>query len=187
MESKDNNLDSGSKGTASDESPSMPQGLTRQVWEIGQSVRRHEYSPTATGCTIERFTRMHPLTFMGGLDPIVAENRVQNTEKILEVLHCTDQQKVLYSTFQLAGKAERWRTMADEFSSLTRGTLTVHRYAARYIELSRFTPYLISNKYEKARRFEKGPRKDICRLVGMLQIREFSIQVDKVTIVEADL
>ncbi|XP_057972719.1 uncharacterized protein LOC131160856 [Malania oleifera] len=115
---------------------------------------------------------MQPLTFTRGPIPIVAENWVQKTEKILEILHCTDQQKVLYSTFQLAREVERWWTM---------------RYATRYIELSCFTPYLISNEFEKTLRFEKGLKKDIRRLVGILQIREFFILVDKATVVKVDL
>ncbi|XP_057977580.1 uncharacterized protein LOC131164422 [Malania oleifera] len=107
---------------------------------------------------------------------------------MFEVLHCTDQQKVLYSTFELAWEAKRWWTVvsllekrranpygmtwsrfkevffkryflvstcdakADEFSSLMQGTLMVQRYAVKYIELSRFMPYLVSNKYKKAQR-----------------------------------
>ncbi|XP_057965424.1 uncharacterized protein LOC131155986 [Malania oleifera] len=167
--------------------------------------------------------RMHPPMFTGGSDRIVAENWVQKTEKILKIQHCTDEQKVLYATFQLAREAERWwvamslleeqrfdspkmtydhfkevffdryfpssvhDAKAYEFSSLTQGTLIVQSYAARYIKLSRFAPCMISNEYEKARRFEKGLRKDIRRLVGMLQIREFSILVEKAAIVEAGL
>ncbi|XP_057976113.1 uncharacterized protein LOC131163537 [Malania oleifera] len=114
---------------------------------------------------------MHPPTFKGGADPIVAKNWVQKIEKILERYF----------------PASTRDAKADEFSSLTQGTLTVQRYAARYIELSRFEPYLVLNEYEKAWRFEKGLRKDICELVGMLQIREFSVLVDEATIVETDL
>ncbi|XP_057969428.1 uncharacterized protein LOC131158576 [Malania oleifera] len=200
MELKDSNWDSSSEGTASEGSPFVPQG-----------------------CTIEKFTHMHPLTFTRGSDPIVVEKWVQKTEKILNVLHCTDKQKVLYTTFQLAGEAERWWMVvslleeqranpsgitwrhfkevfferyfpastrdakADEFSSLIQGTLTVQSYTARYIKLSRFASCMISNEYEKTLRFEKDLRKDIRRLVGMLQIREFSILVDKAAIIEVGL
>ncbi|XP_057976156.1 uncharacterized protein LOC131163583 [Malania oleifera] len=177
----------------------------------------------AAGCTIEKFTRMHPPTFTGGSNPIIVENWVQKTEKILKVPHCTDEQKVLYATFQLVGEAERWWTAmslledkradpsgmtwslfkevffkryfpastrdakANELSSLTQGTLMVHNYAAKYIELSRFAPYLISNEYEKTWRFEKGLRRDIHKLVLMLQIWEFPIIVDKVVVINASL
>ncbi|XP_057969314.1 uncharacterized protein LOC131158462 [Malania oleifera] len=60
-------------------------------------------------------------------------------------------------------------------------------YAAKYIELSRFAPCMILIEYEKAQSFEKGLRKDIRRLIGMLQIREFSVLVEKSAVVEAGL
>ncbi|XP_057953807.1 uncharacterized protein LOC131148088 [Malania oleifera] len=88
MERKDNNMESGSEEIASDESPSMPQGLMR-------------------------FTRMHPPMFVKGPDPIIAEDWVEKTERILEVLHCTDEQRVLYFTFQLSGEAGRWWTAVN--------------------------------------------------------------------------
>ncbi|XP_057948347.1 uncharacterized protein LOC131144022 [Malania oleifera] len=166
---------------------------------------------------------MHPPTFTGGFDPIVVENWVQKMEKILKVLHCTNEQKVLYAMFQLAEESERWWVVvslleeqtadsprmtwghfkevffkryflasvrdvkADKFSSLTQGTLTVQSYVARYIELSCFVLCIILNKYKKARRFEKGLRKEIRRLVGMLRIWEFLILVEKAAVVEAGL
>ncbi|XP_057952951.1 reticulon-like protein B16 [Malania oleifera] len=60
-------------------------------------------------------------------------------------------------------------------------------YAARYIELSCFALCLISSEYKKTQRFEKGLRKDIRRLVGMLQICEFSILVDKAIVIETGI
>ncbi|XP_057965471.1 uncharacterized protein LOC131156037 [Malania oleifera] len=78
-------------------------------------------------------------------------------------------------------------TKADEFLSLTQGTLTVQNYASRYIELYCFASCMISNEYEKAQKFGKGLWKDICRLVGMLQIRDFFVLVEKVVIVETSL
>ncbi|XP_057950899.1 uncharacterized protein LOC131145723 [Malania oleifera] len=77
--------------------------------------------------------------------------------------------------------------MTDEFLSLTQGTSTVQSCVVRYIELSHFASCMILNKYEKAWRFKKGLRKDIRRLVGMLQIQEFPVLVDKVVVVDAGL
>ncbi|XP_057962251.1 uncharacterized protein LOC131153811 [Malania oleifera] len=163
---------------------------------------------------------MHPLMFTRGSDPFIAENWVQKIEKILKVLHCTDEQKVLYATFQLVREAERWwvavslpeeqranssgmtwghfkevfferyflifvcDAKANEFLSLTQGTLIVQSYETRYIKLSRFAPCMISNEYEKAWKFEKGLRKHIRKLVGMLQIQEFSVLVEKAAVVK---
>ncbi|XP_057958486.1 uncharacterized protein LOC131151249 [Malania oleifera] len=89
MEPKDNDLGSSFEETVSDDSLTVPRGLTRQVLrEIGRSVRRHKRSPTPMGCTIERFTRMHPPTFSRGHDPTIEEDWFKKIERILEVLHC---------------------------------------------------------------------------------------------------
>ncbi|XP_057975226.1 uncharacterized protein LOC131162634 [Malania oleifera] len=56
----------------------------------------------------------------------------------------------------------------DEFSALMQGDIMVQWHAARYIELSRLAPCLVSSEYEKTRRFKKGLRKYIRRQVGML-------------------
>ncbi|XP_057981235.1 uncharacterized protein LOC131166676 [Malania oleifera] len=56
---------------------------------------------------------MHPPTFVGGPDPIIAEDWVKKTKRILEVLHCTNEQRVVYATFQLSGEAGRWWTTVN--------------------------------------------------------------------------
>ncbi|XP_057954132.1 pre-rRNA-processing protein SRD1-like [Malania oleifera] len=47
---------------------------------------------------------------------------------------------------------------ALEFLYLTQGPLTVQQYASRFIELSRFAPYLVPDEERKARKFEEGLR-----------------------------
>ncbi|XP_057975279.1 uncharacterized protein LOC131162690 [Malania oleifera] len=51
---------------------------------------------------------MNPTAFPGSANPIMAENWMQEIEKILSVLHCTNEQKVRYATFKLIGEVERW-------------------------------------------------------------------------------
>ncbi|XP_057972691.1 uncharacterized protein LOC131160825 [Malania oleifera] len=151
MEPKDNN--SGSEGTVSNETPSVPRALMRQLsrkagrwWIVVSLLEKQRVGPS--GMTWGHF------------------------------------KEVFFERYFSVSTRD---TKADDFSGLIQGTLTVQRYASRYIELSRLAPYLVSNEYKKARRFERGLRKDIRRLVEMLQIREFSILVDKATIVETNL
>ncbi|XP_057981301.1 uncharacterized protein LOC131166745 [Malania oleifera] len=66
------------------------------------------YPPMNQGCSIDQFTHLKPSSFAGGADPIVAENWVQEMEKILTVLDCNEKQKVLFATFKLTGEAEWW-------------------------------------------------------------------------------
>ncbi|XP_057951076.1 uncharacterized protein LOC131145918 [Malania oleifera] len=65
------------------------------------------YPSVHQSCKIDQFIRLKPLSFEGGTDSIKAEMWMQEMEKIMAVLNCNEQ-KVLFATFQLAGKAERW-------------------------------------------------------------------------------
>ncbi|XP_057982352.1 uncharacterized protein LOC131167571 [Malania oleifera] len=60
------------------------------------------------GCSIEQFTRLKPSIFVGSVDPVRAENWIQEIEKILDVLNSTEWQKMAFATFKLSGEAERW-------------------------------------------------------------------------------
>ena len=42
-----------------------------------------------------------------------------------------------------------------EFSDLVQQTMTVEEYAAKFVELSRFAPYLIPNEPKKVSKFQK--------------------------------
>ncbi|XP_041020475.1 uncharacterized protein LOC121262126 [Juglans microcarpa x Juglans regia] len=65
--------------------------------------------------------------------------------------------------------------------------MTVHQYAARFTELSRFATYLIPDEEKKARKFEQGLNEKLyVRVVGF-QIRNFSELVDKATVFERTL
>ena len=43
-----------------------------------------------------------------------------------------------------------------EFFDLVQGAMTVEEYAAKFVELSRFTPYLIPDESKKVRKFREG-------------------------------
>ncbi|XP_041025420.1 uncharacterized protein LOC121265825 [Juglans microcarpa x Juglans regia] len=73
---------------------------------------------------------------------------------------------------------------AKDFADLVQGTMTLHQYAARYVELSRFASYLIPDEEKKTRKFDKGLNNQIYERVVALQIQNFSELVDKATIVE---
>ncbi|XP_057969437.1 uncharacterized protein LOC131158586 [Malania oleifera] len=124
-------------------------------------------------------------------------------EKKLAVLHCTDEQKVLYAIFKMTGEAEPWwlaMKLLEEKRPVSivltwshfieiffnRYFLTSTRdakYAAKFVELSRFTPYMIPDESKKAQRFKKGLRQEIYEQVTVLQVQNFSELVDKATVV----
>ena len=45
---------------------------------------------------------------------------------------------------------------AREFSDLVQGAMTVEEYTTKFVELSRFTPYLIPYKSKKVKKFQEG-------------------------------
>ncbi|XP_035546600.1 uncharacterized protein LOC108993896 [Juglans regia] len=65
--------------------------------------------------------------------------------------------------------------------------MTVHQYAARFTELSRFATYLVPDEEKKAHKFEQRLNEKLyVRVVGF-QIRNFSELVNKATIFERTL
>ncbi|XP_057953923.1 uncharacterized protein LOC131148212 [Malania oleifera] len=73
----------------------------------------------------------------------------------------------------------------EEFLNLTQGHLTVPQYAAKFVELSCFAPFMIPDEFRKAQRFERGLRQELYEQVALLKIRDFSELVDRATIAEA--
>ncbi|XP_057974794.1 uncharacterized protein LOC131162364 [Malania oleifera] len=195
--------------------------LARQVIdEIVRSSREHGGPSATQSCTIKKFTKMNPPKFSGAADPTVAENWIQEIDKVLMVLHCTDEQKVLYATCNLIGEAKRWWTTTrlleehksipvpltwsrlrkiffdryfpttirvakvHEFLSLTQGPLIAQQYAAKFIELSRFDPYVVPDEAKKSRMFERGLRQDIYKQVAVLKMQNFSKLVERAIVAE---
>ncbi|XP_057975427.1 uncharacterized protein LOC131162838 [Malania oleifera] len=147
--------------------------------KIARSSREQGGSSPVQVCTIEKFMKMNSPTFSGAIDPTVVENWVQEVERILIVIHCTNEQIVLYATSRLAGEAERWwvatrEARVQEFLSLSQGSLTVQQYAERFIEFLGFFPYIVPDEVKKARMFKRNLRRDIYRQVTVLRIQDFA-------------
>ena len=58
--------------------------------------------------TIKQFQQLRPPTFLGTPDPMAAESWLLGIERIFEVLPCTEEQKVIFSTFTFEGAALVW-------------------------------------------------------------------------------
>ncbi|XP_057975375.1 uncharacterized protein LOC131162793 [Malania oleifera] len=148
---------------------------------------------------------------------------VQDIEELLVVLHCTDEQRVQYTTFKLIGEGKRWwravklvedqrsgpsvttwsyfreifsdryfpastkEAKSKEFLNLTQWHLTVQQYRTKFVELSRFTPYMVSDEPRKAWRFERRLRQSIYKQVVVFQVQSSLELVNKATILETSL
>ena len=53
----------------------------------------------------QKFSKMHPPSFQGGLEPLKAEAWVLETEKLFEVFPCSEAHKVLLATFTYARRS----------------------------------------------------------------------------------
>ncbi|XP_057954122.1 uncharacterized protein LOC131148441 [Malania oleifera] len=169
------------------------QGIAHQVREeIRRDFGGTSYPLVHQGCTIDQFTRLKPLSFEGGTDPIKAEMWMQEMEKILAMLNCTKEQKVLFATFKLTGEVERWwhaMKLLEEQPvvpiAMTWGRFK--QYAARFLELSHFALSVVLDEYQKVRWFERGLNQRIHEHMACLQIQEFTELVEKATVAESSL
>ncbi|XP_028057444.1 uncharacterized protein LOC114261372 [Camellia sinensis] len=134
----------------------------------------------------QKYKKLKPPEFTGGIEPLQAEVWVLETEKIFEVFPCNDTYKVLLATFTLKEEARRWwmlirdmnrdltwdrfkgmfyekyfpQCMRDrkvsEFEQLKQGIMSVAEYESKFTELARYAPHMVDTEYKKARKFEGG-------------------------------
>ena len=55
----------------------------------------------------QKFMKIKPPTFYGGIEPLKAETWLLEMEKLYEVFPCTETQKVLLATYTLKDEARR--------------------------------------------------------------------------------
>ncbi|GFS41553.1 hypothetical protein Acr_00g0075070 [Actinidia rufa] len=150
--------------------------------------------------TIKQFQQLRPPTFYGTPDPMAAESWLLGIERVFEVLPCTDEQKVVFATFMFEGAALIWWQLKkpleplwlwprflevfneeyfpemvrdqkiQEFLNLKQGNMIVVVYNAKFMELSRYAPHIVSTESRKARRFEAGLRWNIKNKVEILRL-----------------
>ncbi|XP_042983320.1 uncharacterized protein LOC122312717 [Carya illinoinensis] len=75
---------------------------------------------------------------------------------------------------------------AQEFASLTQGSLTVEQYAAKFMALGRFAPHLISTQKMQVQKFQAGLLPRIRSQVACLRIENYQELVNVVAIAEAE-
>ncbi|MQM12214.1 hypothetical protein Taro_045131 [Colocasia esculenta] len=124
---------------------------------------------------MERFKRMLPHSFKGESEPLLAESWMREIEKIFRAVRCADEDKVTLATYMLQDGAidVAWDEfvrlfwakfvpehiqyrMEQEFLSLTQGSMTVLEYEARFAELSKYAPHIVTDERRKAKKFVMG-------------------------------
>ncbi|KAA3462647.1 DNA/RNA polymerases superfamily protein [Gossypium australe] len=66
-----------------------------------------------------------------------------------------------------------------EFLELKQGRMTVSEYESKFVRLSRYARECVSSEATMCRRFEEGLNEDIKLLVGILEINEFVVLVER--------
>ncbi|GFZ21610.1 hypothetical protein Acr_29g0007720 [Actinidia rufa] len=136
--------------------------------------------------TIKQFQQLRPPTFYGTPDPMAAESWLLGIERVFEVLPCTDEQKVVFATFMFEGAALIWWQLKkpleplwlwprflevfneeyfpemvrdqkiQEFLNLKQGNMIVVEYNAKFMELSRYAPHIVSTESRKGEKKRIG-------------------------------
>lgn len=75
--------------------------------------------------------------------------------------------------------------MDINFLELKQGDMSIAEYVNKFNELARFAPHQVNTEARKARRFEQGLNKWIRSKVSVLELKDFSILVQKTLIVES--
>ncbi|GAB2283252.1 hypothetical protein Dimus_039585 [Dionaea muscipula] len=184
--------------------------------EIAQAARggqqQHNVEPRATSAMRE-FQRLNPPTFDGAVDPLEAEEWLEQVTQILDTLQIMEEDlRVSFATFQLRGDARHWwrltsqmvgsdwedfreaflekyipesarDALREEFEHLVQRNMTVDEYAARFTSLLRFAPH-VATETLRCKRFEAGLRPSIREKLASHRYRIFSELLESARAVE---
>ncbi|XP_052197261.1 uncharacterized protein LOC127804438 [Diospyros lotus] len=136
-------------------------------------VTRNEPSRHTTH-VLDQYRRQRPPVFRGKAedDPCMAEYWMEQTEKLLQHLQCSDEDKVNCATFMLEEDAARWWQSAQralqrtpswreektwEFMKLKQtDEMSVTQYDVKFTQLIRYVPMYEADEWQKAQKFVGG-------------------------------
>ncbi|XP_028120521.1 uncharacterized protein LOC114317913 [Camellia sinensis] len=165
----------------------------------------------------QKFIKIKPPKFLGGIEPLKAETWLLKIEKLYEVFPCSKIQKVLLATYTLKDEARRWWLLIrndngnmtwtqfkeifydkyfsqcfrdqkiSEFQKLKQANMLIAEYEAKLIELTRFAPHMVDTDYKKAHKFEGGLTLEVFDQVGVLKLPTYVEVLDKALMIEVTL
>ncbi|MQM17083.1 hypothetical protein Taro_050051, partial [Colocasia esculenta] len=100
---------------------------------------------------VERFLRLQPPTYTGGLNPNTAEHWIHEIERFFMTMRCPAVDKVVLATFQLRGFAQEWwrLKMQTTFAGRIEGTITW----LEFLEVFNDTFFPLQVQYAKREQF----------------------------------
>ena len=106
---------SGRGDNNNDENPTLAQVLAQQTQLINMLVQQvqnqqgnNNVNPPPPQNKLADFLRVRPPTFSSTTNPVEAGDWLHAVEKKLELLQCTDQEKVVFASHQFEGSASEW-------------------------------------------------------------------------------
>ncbi|XP_020529553.1 uncharacterized protein LOC105421481 [Amborella trichopoda] len=198
-----NNVSSSNKNTGAFGEFFRTLGAMTQIMKDNMPAPSTPAPNLADSELIERFKRLAPPTFLGHGGVEKAEKWKRQVEKFLEVLQCSDEQKVRQGAFMLEWTEATWDNFLVafdekyfpesvrerkevEFIELQQWRLTIQQYAIKFVDLSRYAPHIINTEVRKASIFERGLRLDIRGRVLSANIKLYAPLVDLVMNIERD-
>ncbi|XP_029130694.1 uncharacterized protein LOC109815756 [Cajanus cajan] len=138
---------------------------------------------------LSEFRKGNPPQFTGvdGLE--VADQWIEEMEKIFMVMHCPEERKLVYVVYMLVGEASFWwkdsarYAKEAEFLRLQQGNMSVQEYVVKFERLARYYSQAISEAW-RCRKFSEGLRYELKKTIVPMGIVEFPVLVEKEKIVE---
>ena len=89
--------------------------------------------------------------------------------------------RIFYGQFFPSSEQEK---RAEEFARLVQGTMSVAEYEAKFRTLSKFASWVALDPREKGKKFQRGLKPSIRRLVALRKLEEYADIVDRARVME---
>ncbi|XP_017604487.1 uncharacterized protein LOC108451293 [Gossypium arboreum] len=103
----------------------------------------------------------------------MAEYWLEETERMINDLDCTLEQKIKGAVSLLHDEAYQWWLMVEE------GDRSIVEYEAEFLRLSRYARGMMASEYERCVQFEDGLRDNLRVLIAPQREREFVVLIEK--------
>ncbi|XP_050888516.1 uncharacterized protein LOC127093616 [Lathyrus oleraceus] len=127
----------------------------------------------AAGGSFIDFFRMNPSEFHGGLNLVKAHEWVTNMERIFQIMHCNEENKVVFASHMMRVLLSLRTQKEFEFQQLRHGTMSVSMYAEKLEDMAAYSRHAIYAPDEKWKinQFLFGLRGEISHSISQ---REFT-------------
>ncbi|XP_020225418.1 uncharacterized protein LOC109807308 [Cajanus cajan] len=131
---------------------------------------------------LAEFRKCNPPQFAGDADPEVADCWIHELEKIFSVLGCSLEKRLAYDVYMLVGEAEHW--WRGTYQMLVARGVIVDWECFRMVFMEKYFPESTISEAWNCRKFAKGLKYELKKVVVPMAITEFPALVEKAKIVE---